>query len=316
MIERFGSARGALLSALLVGLSAPALPLMAQAAPTPPAPVADLPLPDGDSLTLEFIDKALRDGRLKAAADLLTRARLRGDSAELRLREAELLLASGLRTEAEMAFQPLEAEPALAARAKTGRAVALIRGGRSTEAEELLLTAVRLDSGLARAWSTLAVLSDARRNWAEAEQRYAKALAAAPGDAVVYNNRGYSRLLQSRAAEAEPDFLKALELQPGLAAAETNLRLARGLQGHYTEAFSGSSREQLGRDLNTVGFAALVRGDYKLAEGYFSRAIELDPSYQGTAAANLAYVKELQQVQDAQKQAAVDSKSDKARPKP
>ena len=33
------------------------------------------------------------------------------------MREAELLLASGLRTEAEMAFRSLEAEPTLAARA-------------------------------------------------------------------------------------------------------------------------------------------------------------------------------------------------------
>ena len=94
---------------------------------------------------------------------LVDAIKARGDSAELRLREAELLLASGLRTEAEMAFQALEAEPALAARAKTGRAVALIRGGRSAEAEELLLTAVRLDAGLARAWSTLALALVASR---------------------------------------------------------------------------------------------------------------------------------------------------------
>lgn len=250
-------------------------------------------MPDGASLTLEFIDKALADGRLKAAADLITRARYRYNGPELQLREAELLLASGLRTEADMAFRVLEAEPDLAARAKTGRAIGLIRNGDSILAQELLTTATTIDPTLARAWSALAVLADRKQDWKLADSHYAKAIAAAPADASLYNNRGYSRLLQRRAAEAEGDFLHALELQPGLASAETNLRLARGLQGHYTEAFAGSKREQLGRDLNTVGYAALLRGDHKLAESYFSRALELDPQYQGTAAANLAYLKQL-----------------------
>lgn len=258
-----------------------------KAAPPPPAPV------DGASLTFEFIDKALAEGRLKSAADLITRARFRYDGAELRLREAELLLASGLRTEADMAFRTLEADNDLAARAKTGRAIGLIRAGESDIARELLVTATTIDPSLARAWSALAVLADRKQDWKLAESQYEKALAAAPRDASIYNNRGYSRLLQQRAAEAETDFVKALELQPGLTSAETNLRLARGLQGHYTEAFAGSSREQLGRDLNTVGYAALLRGDYSLAESYFSRALELDPQYRETAAANLAYLKQL-----------------------
>ena len=263
----------------------------ASQAPAAPAVAA----PDGASLTLEFIDKALAEGRLKSAADLITRARYRYDGPELRLREAELLLASGLRTEADMAFRVLEAEPDLAARAKTGRAIGLMRTGETTLAYELLTTATGVDPKLARAWSALAVMADWKQDWKLAEANYGKALAAAPSDATIYNNRGYSRLLQRRSAEAETDFVRALELQPGLASAETNLRLARGLQGHYSEAFAGSTREKLGRDLNTVGYAALLRGDYQLAESYFSRALELDPQYQGTAAANLAYLKQLSQ---------------------
>ncbi|MCG2840566.1 hypothetical protein L6Q21_06185 [Sandaracinobacter sp. RS1-74] len=271
--------------ALVLALSAGAAVLHAQ-----PAPEV---FPDGETLTLEFIDKALADGRLKSAADLLTRAQARGNSPELRLREAELLLASGLRNEADMLFRTLEAEPALAARAKTGRAVATLRDGQVEVAGELLKTAVALDPALARAWTTLAVLADQRQDWKAADAAYGKAIAAAPNDANAFNNRGYSRLLQQRTTEAEADFLKALELRPGLEIAETNLRLARGLQGRYTEAFAGSSRAQLGRDLNTVGYAAMLRGDLKLAESYFSRALELDPQYQSAAAANLAYLKQL-----------------------
>ncbi len=277
---------------VMLAILAGAFTLPAQASPKSPAAASPV-LPDGATLTLEFIDRALAEGRLKSAADLLTRARHRYDGPELRLREAELLLASGMRSEADMAFRALEAEPDVAARAKTGRAIGLIRNGETTLAQELLITATTLDPSLARGWSALAVLADRKQDWKLAETNYAKALAAAPRDASVYNNRGYSRLLQRRPAEAEADFVKALELQPGLASAETNLRLARGLQGHYTEAFAGSTREKLGRDLNTVGYAALLRGDLKLAESYFSRALELDPQYQGTAAANLAYLKQL-----------------------
>lgn len=276
--------------------AAMALLLLALPSATAAAPQAEAPAPaalDGAALTFEFIDKALADGRLKAAADLITRARFRYDGPELRLREAELLLASGLATEADMAFRALEADHDLAARAKTGRAIGLIRSGELDIARELLVTATNLDPTLARAWSALAVLADRKQDWKLAESQYEKALTAAPRDASLYNNRGYSRLLQRRVPEAEADFVKALELKPGLASAETNLRLARGLQGRYTEAFAGSTREQLGRDLNTVGYAALLRGDYSLAESYFSRALELDPQYRETAAANLAYLKQL-----------------------
>ena len=180
-----------------------------------------------------------------------------------------------------------------AARAKTGRAIALIRQNRTPEAESLLAIAVSLDPALARAWSARAVLADQKRDWKLAESCYGRAIAAAPESADAFNNRGYSRLLQGRTAEAEADFQRALRLEPQLAAAATNLRLARGLQGHYAQAFEGSTREDLGRDLNTVGYAALLRGDLKLAEGYFNRALEADPRYQAQAAANLAYLRQL-----------------------
>lgn len=281
---------GGLGLALWICVAGPSLARPLPSAKAAPPVVAST---DGAALTLEFIDKALADERLKSAADLIARARFRYDGPELSIREAELLLASGLRTEAEMAFRALEAEPALAARAKTGRAIGLLRSGETALAQELLTTATTLDPSLARAWSALAVMADRKQDWKLAEAHYAKAVAAAPLDGSVYNNRGYSRLLQGRPAEAEADFVKALGLQPKLQSAETNLRLARGLQGHYTEAFSGSTREQLGRDLNTVGYAALLRGDLKLAESYFSRALDLDPQYQGTAAANLAYIRQL-----------------------
>ena len=282
----------AALSALTLLLLAPG----AAAASTEtmaPAAAEQASQADGLTLTLGFIDRAIADGRLRSAAELLSRARTRGEHGELRLREAELLLAAGHSADAALAFQSLEAEEGLAARAKTGRAIALIRQNRTPEAESLLAIAVSLDPALARAWSARAVLADQKRDWKLAESCYGRAIAAAPESADAFNNRGYSRLLQGRTAEAEADFQRALRLEPQLAAAATNLRLARGLQGHYAQAFEGSTREDLGRDLNTVGYAALLRGDLKLAEGYFNRALEADPRYQAQAAANLAYLRQL-----------------------
>jgi Flp pilus assembly protein TadD len=144
---------------------------------------------------------------------------------------------------------------------------------------------------MVRALSARGVLADKRRDWATAEAQYALAIKADPGSAFVYNNRGYSRLLQGRNAEAEGDFARAVDLAPDLAAARTNLSLARGLQGRYAEAFTASSRDDLARELNTVGMAALLRGDHRLAESYFSRAIEMNSRYDRTATANLAYLK-------------------------
>lgn len=251
-------------------------------------------LPDGRTLTLQFIDQAIAEHRLQAAAELLNRAMARPGGAadrELQLRTAELLLASGLLPDAERAFQALLPEADVAARARTGLAISLINRGEAGQARILLQEAVAMAPDLARAWSALAVLADRAHNWSEAEGHYDNALRVAPDDAGIWNNRGYSRLLQQDFAGAEADFQQALQLQPKLTEAQTNLRLARALQGQYLRSFANSRAQNLGQDLNTVGFAAMLRGDHALAESYFYRAMEADPAYQDRAAANLAYLK-------------------------
>jgi Flp pilus assembly protein TadD len=240
---------------------------------------------------LEFIDAAIAEGRLKSAQEQIQRARTRSDAPDLQLREAELLLANGLLPEAIAVFDRLVPDPALAARALAGRGVAELQRGDLEAAEKFLSEALALDASNVRAWSARGVAADRRRDWKAAEAHYAEALARDPNSAMVLNNRGYSRLLQGRHAEAEADFLRVTELAPGLEIARTNLRFARGLQGRYGEAFANSSREALPKDLNTVGFAAMVRGDLALAESYFARALEIDRSFNRAAAANLAWLK-------------------------
>jgi Flp pilus assembly protein TadD len=271
---------GAAALSLLLATSALAQEAAATLAPPPLSPQA-----------LQFIDAAIAEGRLKSAQEQLLRARIRTDGPELQLREAELLLATGALPQAIAAFDRLAADPALAARAMTGRGIAQLRAGDLDAAEASLAAALARDGANVRAWSARGVIADRKRNWAAAESHYAEALARDPDSALVLNNRGYSRLLQGRHAEAEADFTRAVERAPALEIARTNLRFARGLQGRYGEAFANSSREALPKDLNTVGFAAMVRGDLALAESYFARALEIDGSYNRAAAANLAWLK-------------------------
>lgn len=247
--------------------------------------------PDAQALTLEFIDKAITDGRLKSAGELILRARARFAGPELSLREAELMLAGGGLAEAAQAFQQLENDPTVGARALAGRGIAAIRAGQDAAAEELLAAAVAQDPSLARAWSARGVLADRRRDWASADRFYGAAIKANPGSADVLNNRGYSRLLQGRYAEAEADLEQAVKLDRTLQAAVTNLTLTKAMQGRYAEAFTSGNREELARDLNTVGVAAMLRGDTRVAQGYFTRAIEMNGRFDKTAAANLAYLK-------------------------
>lgn len=245
------------------------------------------------ALTLEFIDKAIADGRLKSAGELIMRARARLAGPELSLREAELMLAGGAVAEAATAFQQLEADPAVGAQALAGRGIAAIRAGQDASAETLLAAAVARDPSLARAWSARGVLADRRRDWIAADKFYTEALKMKPDAADVLNNRGYSRLLQGRHADAEADLQQAVKLDPGLKAAVTNLTLAKAMQGRYAEAFTSGDREELARDLNTVGVAAMLRGDTRIAQSYFTRAIDMNGRFDKTASANLAYLKQM-----------------------
>lgn len=295
----------ALLSLLLVlpadrlaAQSGPAAPMSAVSVPAVAGPVADPGVEPAPPQTpplslLTFIDSALAEGRLQAAQDLISRARAQSDDPEVRLREAELLLASGVLAQALSAFEALQGEPAVSARAGVGMAVAELRAGRETHAVEAVKAALARDPSLVRGWILQGVLADRQRNWKASEASYGRAIDLDPAAAVAFNNRGYARLLQGRNAEAEADLLRAIAIDSSLEAAQTNLRLARAMQGRYAEAFLGSTREDLARDLNIVGFAAMARGEYALAESYFARALDINGQFDRTAAANLAYLESI-----------------------
>lgn len=244
-----------------------------------------------DLATSEF-DRAMQEQRLVDAGRILDGALVVAPTdPRLMLRSGELHLARGRFEEATRNFALAEAAPGLNAQALQGRGVALAQLGRSDEAIATLRRAVAADPALWRAWNALGVESDRRRDWATAETAYAKAIAAPSAEEIVYNNRGYSRLLQGRYADASADFVTALDRDPTFTAARMNLRLSLALQGDYARATAVGDKDQKAGVLNNAGFAAVLRGDLDDAQRLFEQAIDNRGSTYGRAYHNLELVK-------------------------
>ncbi|MES2895554.1 MAG: tetratricopeptide repeat protein [Pseudomonadota bacterium] len=244
-----------------------------------------------DIATSEF-DRAMQEQRLVDAGRVLDGALVVAPTdPRLMLRSGELHLARGRFEEAARSFVLAEAAPTLNAQALQGRGVALAQLGRSDEAIATLRRAVAADPALWRAWNALGVESDRRRDWTTAEAAYAKAIATPSVDEIVYNNRGYSRLLQGRYSDASADFVAALDRDPTLTAARMNLRLSLALQGDYARATAVGDKDQKAGVLNNAGFAAVLRGDLDDAQRLFEQAIDNRGSTYGRAYHNLELVK-------------------------
>jgi Flp pilus assembly protein TadD len=92
------------------------------------------------------------------------------------------------------------------------------------------------DPGNVPAMRRLAVLYDRQCKYDKADSYYRKVVEAAPRDAEVYADWGYSYYLRTKWDEAEKRLRRALELQPGHPRALANLGMVLGQQGHYDEA--------------------------------------------------------------------------------
>lgn len=273
-------ARGAAALSIIAALTG------GKSAPVPTEPTT----PNG---YVERIDASIQAGSLDVARDLLVRATGHVPTPRLALERAEYALASGLLDVAAAEFTALGPDATVAARADQGLGLARLRLNDNDAAIVALDRAVAKDPSLIRAWIARGVAADRARDWAEADIAYARALGLDQNSATALTNRGYSRLLRGQFAEAATDLQQAIAIDPKLEVARTNLRLARAMAGDYKSAFVGSNKADLARDLNTVGFAAMARGDYGIAESYFTRAMQISPQFDRTAWANLEYLKQL-----------------------
>jgi Flp pilus assembly protein TadD len=284
---------------LLAGAAVPpqkdAAPAVITAAMPGDSPLA-VPNPFG------LLDQAIAQGRFDAAREIIGRIAATRGGPELQLRTAELALAQGALPEAATTFADLlnndlagpatANDPATRAAAQQGLGLTRLRQGDLPAATAALDAALATDPTLVRAWTALGVIADRKRDFDTANAAYARALAIAPDSVAALNNHGYSLLLQRQPQAAEAPLMRALAVDPALAATCTNLRLARALQGRYKEAFEGATPDRLAAAMNTIGFAAMVRGDYATAETYFNRALAQNSKFDAVAWANLRYLKD------------------------
>jgi Flp pilus assembly protein TadD len=234
------------------------------------------------------LGQALENGELSKAQILIGRLRtLRPDQPEASLGEGEIELSQGHYAAAIKAFEKLITVEPVSARAHQGLGLAFLMTGRSDAAKKHFDIALERDANLWRSWNGLGYYHDVYKQWIESEKSYSEALKLKPDSAAIINNRGFSRLLQSQYEQAAEDFIAALRLNPKLAVARTNLQIALAWLGKYEQALAGVGPETLPRALNNVGYVAMLRGDYSVAETYFTRAMEASPSYDEQAAANL-----------------------------
>ena len=263
--------------------------------------------PEADAMTpmaVEMAEQAIADGRLSEAERLLERVFL-VDAANVRaqLALAELRLASGDPAQAVGAFVRLVEDPVVGPRARQGAGIAMLLIDAAEIGVEHLRAAVEADPTLWRAWNALGSYYDSLGQWEAAAEAYGNALAERSDEAMLYNNRGFSYLMQGRLDEAVLDLRRALNLDPDMAPAQINLRLTLAWSGRYAHAMMGATDEDMSKVLNNVGYVALLRGDLDNAEAYLQRAMEADPSFNKIAWRNLSYLRDMRDLKAAGAQA-------------
>ena len=239
------------------------------------------------------IEQAMAATQLELAASLIERATSLLSPLQLRLVRAEYALARDDVDNAMTDFTASLGDASLAARAHLGVGLIELRRGHDPLAIASLDAALTADPSLVCAWIARGVAADRTRDWPRADTAYARALALDPRSTAALIDRGYSKLLRGQFAEAAADSALALTIDLKSTTATNNLRLARAMQGDYKTAFAGSTKASLANDLNTVGFAAMSRGDYGIAETFFTRAMRMSPQFDRTAWDNLVYLKQL-----------------------
>lgn len=252
--------------------------------PTGPPPEAISAADAGYEKALEHFDEE----RYEEAQKILERIiQVLPDRYDARVLLGESYLKSDRVQDALKQFSSAVASEEFKSLAMQGVGLSLLRLGDSAAAGTNLTRATEMDGTLWRAHSALGWIHDSRKEWAEAESRYRKALALMPSSAIVHNNLGMSFMLQRRFPEAVDEFRAAIKLEPRLAPLRANLRIALASQGKYVEALAGVPKKGLPDALNDVGYLAMMRGDYDNASAYFLRAMEISPTYHAVAARNL-----------------------------
>jgi Flp pilus assembly protein TadD len=166
--------------------------------------------------------------------------------------------------------------------------IAAAKMGRG-DARDLLARATAIDAQRWKAWNTLGVLADLRRDWRASADAFGHALTVRPNSPVVLNNLAYSLMLQSRAKEAIPLLERAIAAAGNSELARDNLTVARAMNGDYPNV-AGLPQAEAARAFNNAGYGFFLRGDVAIASSLWERAIETSPVDYPPARANLALI--------------------------
>ena len=211
---------------------------------------------------------------------------LNDDNTAARLGLGEGALSEGNIAAARAHFEAVRTTAPDNALALQGLGLSHLLAGDVAAAEPHLLRSTELDRGLWRSWNGLGVIADGRADWAAADAASQAAIAAAPNEAKLHNNRGMSLMRRGEPARAVQAFDAALRLDRGLATAANNRRIALAQTGQYDAALAGVSERDLPLALNNVAVVAARRGDRAVADRLFAAAVTAAPRYYELAVRN------------------------------
>jgi len=150
--------------------------------------------------------------------------------------------------------------------------------GRHREAIEEFNKAIRIDPLFVKAFNGIAVSLDQMGEHERAQEYYQAALAINPDLDYLYNNLGYSYLLQERYGDAAAAFDKANSLAGGqVSRIRNNLALANSALGKVAPASVPASPKHQALIEYAAANHLLKNGGFEEARDHYSKALSLDP---------------------------------------
>jgi len=210
---------------------------------------------------------ATQEGRLKTDT-FVARKKLTSELVARQEWETAFAYADDLHRE-----QPRDAE-VLVLRGKIYR-----EKGLPTEAENDLLSAIRLDENFAEAHAALAIVYDVGMRPHEAEKHHKEAVRLDPRNAMYLNNLGFSLYLRGKNQEAIKVYSEAARMMPTNRRLRTNLGFALAATGDFRRAAHEFEMGGVPAEAkNNLGFAYERKGDLKNAYELYAEAVRLDPA--------------------------------------
>ena len=263
-----------MISALLLALSATSVPVSAHVA---------------DQSLIRDASHAIEMGRLQQARLMIARAvaaGVQGPSLERLI--ADLAFASGNLDEALGRYKHLVASGQKGSAVCERGAIAALKLGRTADAKPLADCATAAAGASWRAWNAQGVLADFTRDWAVADQAFARAHELAPTEATVLNNQGWSLVLRGDWQGAVPLLEQAAKLDPKSQRIGDNLELARAaIAAELPKREAGEPQNAWAERLNDAGVAAELNGEKDKAIAAFTQALEASGVWYVRAANNL-----------------------------